>query len=72
MAGSFGATTRGYDLSMEIAEMDLFARLDEHPEATVVAPGTSCRQQVRDGRGRDAVHPVEVIARALGVGDAIE
>ena len=33
--------------------------------ATVVAPGTSCRHQIRDGTGRAAVHPVEVLAARL-------
>jgi len=31
----------------------------------VVAPGTSCRHQIGDGTGRQALHPVEVLYGAL-------
>jgi hypothetical protein len=33
--------------------------------AVVVAPGTSCRQQIFDGTGARAVHPVELLYRWL-------
>ena len=32
------------------------------PAATVVATGTSCRHQIRDLTGREALHPLEVLA----------
>jgi Fe-S oxidoreductase len=31
----------------------------------LVADGTSCRHQVRDGAGREAVHVARVLAQAL-------
>jgi len=31
----------------------------------VVAPGTSCRQQILDGTGVKAVHPIELIYKYL-------
>jgi len=31
----------------------------------VVAPGMSCRAQIRDGTGATAVHPVMMVAEAL-------
>jgi Fe-S oxidoreductase len=65
MAGSFGMTRDHYDLSMAIGDLGLFGAVTAEPEATVVAPGTSCRHQVLDGTGREAVHPVEVAARLL-------
>jgi Fe-S oxidoreductase len=67
MAGSFGYTADHYDLSMKIGELALFPAVRGEPGATVVAPGTSCRHQLRDGTGREALHPVEVVARVLGV-----
>jgi hypothetical protein len=34
-------------------------------ETIIVAPGTSCRHQIRDGTGRPALHPAEVLRRRL-------
>jgi Fe-S oxidoreductase len=34
-------------------------------ETIIAAPGTSCRQQIRDGTGRIALHPVEIMYAAL-------
>ena len=68
MAGAFGFTADHYDLSMQIGELSLFPSIRAEPQATVVAGGTSCRHQILDGTGRRAVHPIEVIARAMGLG----
>ena len=66
MAGSFGYEREHYDLSMQIGEMVLFPAVRvASAETVVVAPGTSCRHQIGDGTGRHALHPAEVIARAL-------
>jgi Fe-S oxidoreductase len=66
MAGSFGYTREHYDISMRIGEQSLFSQLRQRPQATLVAPGTSCRQQIFDGLdGCRALHPIELIAEAL-------
>lgn len=65
MAGSFGYAAHRYDLSMKIGELSVFPPIRESPDATIVAPGTSCRHQIRDGTGRIAMHPIELIARGL-------
>ena len=66
MAGSFGYEKEHYDISMAIADSSLFPALRAHPEASrIVAHGTSCRHQIRDGLGRFAQHPVEVIGALL-------
>jgi Fe-S oxidoreductase len=65
MAGSFGFEKEHYDLSVKIAELSLLPALRAEPEATVVAPGTSCRHQVHDLAGRRALHPVEVLAARM-------
>ena len=67
MAGSFGYTAERYELSMRIGEQSVFGAVRAEPAAVVAAPGTSCRHQVHDGTGRRALHPVEVIAEALGL-----
>jgi Fe-S oxidoreductase len=69
MAGAFGFSRARYDLSMRIAELALLPALRARPEATVAAAGTSCRHQIRDALGREALHPIEIAARALGLGD---
>jgi Fe-S oxidoreductase len=69
MAGAFGFTRGHYDLSMAIGELALFPVVRQHPDAVIAAPGTSCRHQLLDGLGREARHPIELLADAWG-GDA--
>jgi Fe-S oxidoreductase len=65
MAGSFGYAPAHYDLSMQIAGLELLPALRARPAAMIAAPGASCRHQVRDAAGREALHPVEIAARLL-------
>ena len=66
MAGSFGYEKEHYDLSMKIGEMVLFPAVRKQPDhCIIVAPGTSCRHQIKDGTGRKALHTVEVLYDAL-------
>ncbi len=66
MAGSFGYEKEHYDLSMKIGELVLFPAVRQQTDDVIVAaPGTSCRHQIKDGTGRKALHPVEVLYDAL-------
>ena len=66
MAGSFGYEKEHYELSMKIGELVLFPAVRNQAENIIIAaPGTSCRHQVKDGTGRKALHPVEVLWEAL-------
>jgi FAD/FMN-containing dehydrogenase/Fe-S oxidoreductase len=66
MAGSFGFEKEHYELSMKIGELVLFPTVRKQPSTVIIAaPGTSCRHQVHDGTGRQALHPVEVLFNAL-------
>jgi FAD/FMN-containing dehydrogenase/Fe-S oxidoreductase len=66
MAGSFGYEKEHYDLSMQIGELVLFPTVRQQPEEVIIAaPGTSCRHQIKDGTGRKALHPVEILWLAL-------
>ena len=66
MAGSFGYEKEHYDLSMKIGELVLFPTVRKQTEETIIAaPGTSCRHQIKDGTGRKALHPVEVLWEAM-------
>ena len=66
MAGSFGYEAEHYELSMKIGELRLFPAVRAEPEQTVIAAtGVSCRQQIRHGTGRPALHPLEIAWLAL-------
>ncbi len=66
MAGSFGYEKEHHSLSMKIGEMVLFPAVRQASEATIIsAPGTSCRHQIKDGTGKKAFHPIEIIYDAL-------
>ncbi len=65
LAGSFGYEREHYDLSVAIAGLELLPALAAEPEALVVAPGTSCRHQIKDLSGRNAWHPIEVLAEQM-------
>jgi FAD/FMN-containing dehydrogenase/Fe-S oxidoreductase len=66
MAGAFGYEKRHYELSMKIGEMVLFPAIRKASSGSVItAAGTSCRQQIEDGTGVQALHPVEILFQAL-------
>jgi len=66
MAGSFGYEKEHYELSMQIGELVLFPAVREAKNDYIIsAPGTSCRHHIKDGTGRTALHPVEVLYGAL-------
>lgn len=68
MAGSFGYEKEHYDLSMNIGELVLFPAVRSALTSDViVAPGTSCREQIKDGTGRMVLHPAQVLKMALKV-----
>jgi FAD/FMN-containing dehydrogenase/Fe-S oxidoreductase len=65
MAGSFGYESKHYALSMKMAEMSLLPAVRAKPDALVVADGTSCRHQIRDGAGRTAMHVARLLERQM-------
>lgn len=66
MAGSFGYEREHFDVSMQIGELVLFPLVRKQPvDVVIAAPGTSCRHQIKDGTGRKALHPVEILWEAL-------
>ena len=66
MAGSFGYEASHYEVSMQMAELQLLPAVRKQPNAIVVADGTSCRHQIRDGAQREALHVAVLLARQLG------
>jgi FAD/FMN-containing dehydrogenase/Fe-S oxidoreductase len=65
MAGSFGYEAKHYAVSMQMAELSLLPRVRESPHAIIVADGTSCRHQIRDGARREAIHAARLLDRLL-------
>ncbi len=66
MAGSFGYEAEHYDISMKIAEADLLPAVREADgETLLVADGVSCRQQIRHGARREAMHAARLLEMAL-------
>ena len=66
MAGAFGYDAGHYDVSMRMGEISLLPAVRAAGEDTLlVADGTSCRQQIRDGAGREAVHVAHLLRMAL-------
>jgi FAD/FMN-containing dehydrogenase/Fe-S oxidoreductase len=65
MAGSFGFEAEHHDVSMQMAELSLLPAVRAAPDALIVADGTSCRHQIADGTGRQALHVARVLAAHL-------
>jgi len=66
MAGSFGFEEEHFDVSNQIAELVLFPAIEKADKATIiVANGTSCRHQIKDGLNQKSFHPIEVLYDAL-------
>ncbi|MBV9556615.1 MAG: 4Fe-4S dicluster domain-containing protein, partial [Pseudolabrys sp.] len=66
MAGSFGYNADTIDVSLAMGELSLLPAVRKaDADALIVADGTSCRHQIGDGTGREAVHVARVLAAAL-------
>ncbi len=66
MAGAFGYETEHFEVSQKVGELVLFPYLrNVAKEVAVVAAGTSCRHQIKDGLAMKALHPVEILFDAL-------
>jgi FAD/FMN-containing dehydrogenase/Fe-S oxidoreductase len=66
MAGSFGYEKEHYEISNQIGELVLFPTIRKQSDDIIIAAsGTSCRHQIHDGTGREALHAVEVLWEAL-------
>jgi Fe-S oxidoreductase len=71
MAGAFGYRSEHIEASLAMGEAALFPALRAaEPDDIVVADGTSCRHQIRDGTGREARHGARVLAEFLDLSEA--
>ena len=66
MAGAFGYGADTYDTSLAMAELSLLPAVRKADSDTiVVADGTSCRHQIKDGTGREPLHVARVLAMSI-------
>jgi Fe-S oxidoreductase len=66
MAGSFGYDAETADVSLAMGELSLLPAVRAAPEdALIIADGTSCRHQIKDGTGREGLHVARVLAASL-------
>jgi Fe-S oxidoreductase len=66
MAGSFGYAADTIDVSLAMGELSLLPAVRKADVDTIiVADGTSCRHQIHDGTGREAIHVARVLAMNL-------
>ena len=66
MAGSFGYEKEHYEISLAVGEEVLLPKIRAASQDTIIAAaGTSCRQQIVEGTGRQPIHPIIVVANAV-------
>jgi Fe-S oxidoreductase len=66
MAGSFGYEAANLPASKAMAELALLPHIRRtQAGAVIVADGTSCRHQIQDLAGREAIHSIRLLERAL-------
>jgi Fe-S oxidoreductase len=71
MAGAFGYGADTYETSMEMAELSLLPAVRKADDtALIVADGTSCRHQIKDGASRTPLHVSRVLAKSLDSANA--
>jgi Fe-S oxidoreductase len=70
MAGAFGYGADTIDVSLAMAELSLLPAMRAAAADTLlVASGTSCRHQIKDGSGREPLHVARVLAMSVDAGE---
>jgi len=71
MAGAFGYAAETIEASLAMGELSLLPAVrTASPDTLIVADGTSCRHQIGDGTGREALHVARVLAQSVRAGQA--
>jgi FAD/FMN-containing dehydrogenase/Fe-S oxidoreductase len=66
MAGAFGFEKSHYEVSQKVGELSLLPQVrNADPDAIIVTDGFSCREQIRQGTGREALHLAEYLSRSM-------
>ena len=69
VAGTYGLKKEKYPISMAVGD-GLFRQIREVEPDVAVCDSETCRWQIEHGAGVHAVHPVELLHRAYGLGAA--
>jgi Fe-S oxidoreductase len=65
MAGAFGFEKKNYSVSQAVGERVLLPAVrNASPDTLIVSDGFSCREQIRQATGRQAIHLAEAIQLA--------
>ena len=71
MAGAFGYAAETIEASLAMGELSLLPAVRQAaPDTLIVADGTSCRHQIGDGTGREALHVARVLAQSVRAAQA--
>jgi len=71
MAGAFGYGADTFDVSLKMAEFSLLPAVRKaEADTLILADGTSCRHQIQDGTGREALHVARVLAMSVEAASA--
>jgi Fe-S oxidoreductase len=66
MAGAFGYGADTIDVSLKMGELSLLPAVRKAaPDTIIIADGTSCRHQIKDGTGREALHVARLLAKSV-------
>ncbi|WP_206685859.1 hypothetical protein [Kribbella qitaiheensis] len=65
LAGNFGFEQGHYDVSVACAEQSFLPTLRDQPDSMVLADGFSCRLQIQQLGGREALHLAQLLRRQL-------
>jgi FAD/FMN-containing dehydrogenase/Fe-S oxidoreductase len=66
MAGAFGYAADTIEVSRQMGELSLLPAVRKAPlDTLIIADGTSCRHQIRDGTGREPLHVARVLAASV-------
>ena len=66
MAGAFGMEAEHYEVSMQMAELALLPQIRAaSPYTVLIANGTSCRHQIRDGAARQPLHLAQILQASI-------
>jgi Fe-S oxidoreductase len=70
MAGDFGYAADTFEYSVQMAELNLLPTVRKAERDTlIIADGTSCRSQIFDGSGRQAIHVARFLEQQLLKGE---
>jgi Fe-S oxidoreductase len=66
MAGAFGYGADTHEVSLAMGELSLLPAVRKAaPDTVIAADGFSCRHQIRDGTGREALHVARILHHAM-------